>query len=50
MKSFKITAQSYTSTHRIQKVVRAQTAEAALRSVWTELDDNGFYPLDAVAI
>lgn len=49
MTNFRILAQSYTSTHRIAKVVAAKTADEALRSVSKELDDAGFYALQATA-
>ena len=50
MQSFKIIAQSYISTQRIAKVVKATSSEAALRSVWADLEDAGFYPVDAIEV
>jgi hypothetical protein len=50
MKSFRILAQSFTSSRRIEKVVQATDADSALRSVWAELEDAGFYPLGATEV
>lgn len=50
MTSYRITAQSYTSSQRIARTVAAISADAALRSVASVLDAAGFYPISADAI
>jgi hypothetical protein len=45
MKRFRILAQSFTTSQRIAKTVDAPDADAALRGIWAELEDAGFYPL-----
>ena len=49
-KRFRILAQSmysFATPQRIAKVVEAVSADAAIRAVWVELEDAGFYPLSA---
>lgn len=48
MTNFKITAQSYTDSRRIAKVVSAKTEAEAIRSVSSELESAGFYLLSAI--
>jgi hypothetical protein len=50
MRNFTVTAQSYTTSQRIQKVIRASSVEVAIRSVSAELDAAGFYPISAVLV
>jgi hypothetical protein len=44
--SFRITAQSFTTTQRIAKTITASSEDAALRHVAAELDRAGFYVVD----
>jgi hypothetical protein len=50
MASFKITAQAFTTSRQIAKVVQAVNEAAALRMVSAELDAAGFYPVSIVAV
>lgn len=46
--NFRVIAQSLYGNQRIARFVRAASAEAALRSVAAELQNAGFYAVDAV--
>ncbi len=50
MPMFRILAQSYTTSQRIAKLVRAMNANEALYSVGQELDDAGYFPISAVEV
>lgn len=47
--TYRITAQSFTTTKRIARTVEAASEAAALRLVGPQLDTAGFYPISVVA-
>jgi hypothetical protein len=47
MINFRIIAQSYTTSQRIARVVAAVSQQAAIKSVYAELENAGYYPLYA---
>ena len=50
MTNYRILAQSYTTSHRIQKVVSARSYDAALRAVAAELESAGYYVVQATQV